>query len=119
VVVTDKVSKVCVVCDGEFIPRRSDAITCSNRCRQSAFRRHKGGGVTVIQPVKVIPGEENEPVTGTGLSVTPIRPDGSLRRKCGQCGAGLQTDPASDAPTIKVGGSWFHPECHAYRQRYR
>jgi hypothetical protein len=31
--------RVCPGCQREFLPRRSDAITCSDRCRQSFFRK--------------------------------------------------------------------------------
>jgi hypothetical protein len=33
----------CVVCGGEFVPTRSDATTCSNRCRQAAHRARRKG----------------------------------------------------------------------------
>jgi hypothetical protein len=30
--------KPCAICKKEFMPRRSDAVTCSNACRQALFR---------------------------------------------------------------------------------
>jgi predicted nucleic acid-binding Zn ribbon protein len=34
----------CIVCEQEFIPKRSDAKTCSNKCRQALHReRHREG----------------------------------------------------------------------------
>ena len=34
-------SRLCEVCKKSFVPQRSDAVTCSNACRQSLFRmRH-------------------------------------------------------------------------------
>jgi hypothetical protein len=31
-------AKLCAACQKEFMPRRSDATTCSNTCRQAVFR---------------------------------------------------------------------------------
>ena len=36
--------RACAVCGRQFVPTRSDARTCGNRCRQKLHReRHKGG----------------------------------------------------------------------------
>jgi hypothetical protein len=35
----------CEACGRLFVPTRSDAKTCSNRCRQAAHRQHKRGAV--------------------------------------------------------------------------
>jgi hypothetical protein len=38
----------CIECGRSFIPKRDDAVTCSNRCRQAQHRKHvkaAGGGV--------------------------------------------------------------------------
>jgi hypothetical protein len=33
---------VCPVCGEEFIPKREDAVCCSNACRQRAYRKREG-----------------------------------------------------------------------------
>jgi site-specific DNA recombinase len=33
--------KVCEVCGSEFVATRSDAKTCSPKCRQAAYRRRR------------------------------------------------------------------------------
>lgn len=35
----DRTDRVCAVCGKKFIPARSDALYCSNACRQSAYRQ--------------------------------------------------------------------------------
>jgi len=36
----------CIACGQMFVPKRADAVTCSNRCRQSRHRaRRKPSGV--------------------------------------------------------------------------
>jgi hypothetical protein len=30
--------RTCIVCKDDFTPERSDALTCSHRCRQKAYR---------------------------------------------------------------------------------
>jgi hypothetical protein len=40
----------CVVCNTEFVPKRSDATTCSNRCRQQLFRLKKAGLYVELPP---------------------------------------------------------------------
>jgi hypothetical protein len=37
---------VCQRCGGLFVPKRSDAVTCSNRCRQALHRQRHQQGVT-------------------------------------------------------------------------
>jgi|SRR6266498_5850606 len=32
-------TRLCALCGAAFQPKRTDALTCSNRCRQSLFRR--------------------------------------------------------------------------------
>jgi hypothetical protein len=32
----------CIVCDHEFVPKRADAQTCSNKCRQTLHRQRNG-----------------------------------------------------------------------------
>jgi len=39
----------CRVCDAALAPRRGDAKTCSNKCRQ-AFYRHRKAAVTPKRP---------------------------------------------------------------------
>jgi hypothetical protein len=34
--------KTCIICDQEFIPKRADARTCSNKCRQAWHRQRNG-----------------------------------------------------------------------------
>src|SRR5207237_6440004 len=36
----------CAVCTARLHHRRQDATTCSNRCRQAAYRRRRATGVT-------------------------------------------------------------------------
>lgn len=40
---------------------------------------------------------------------------------CAQCGGGPDTDPPTDAPTIKIGKVFVHPECRQFwtGERYR
>jgi hypothetical protein len=33
--------RTCPVCHRRFTPTRTDAVTCSNRCRQKAYRRRR------------------------------------------------------------------------------
>jgi hypothetical protein len=40
----------CAACGNEFTPKRSDAITCSNRCRQRAFRQRVVAPAATRQP---------------------------------------------------------------------
>jgi hypothetical protein len=35
-------------------------------------------------------------------------------RVCAQCGAGPSTDPPSDAPNVRSGEVWVHPECRRF-----
>jgi hypothetical protein len=35
----------CIECGRQFIPKRADAVTCSNRCRQAQHRKRERGGV--------------------------------------------------------------------------
>jgi hypothetical protein len=30
---------ICIACGESFVPKRADAVTCSNRCRQAQYRR--------------------------------------------------------------------------------
>jgi hypothetical protein len=32
---------ICIECGESFVPRRADAVTCSNRCRQAAHRKRR------------------------------------------------------------------------------
>ena len=32
--------RTCPICAAEFIPKRDDAVTCSNKCRQALYRRN-------------------------------------------------------------------------------
>ncbi len=41
---SDAVTRACAVCHGSFTPRRSDAVTCSARCRKA---RSRGAGYVV------------------------------------------------------------------------
>jgi hypothetical protein len=33
---------ICIECGNEFIPKRADAVTCSNKCRQAQHRKRVG-----------------------------------------------------------------------------
>jgi len=107
------VSKQCPVCSKVFQPRRSDAATCSNKCRQALFRQKGGRTIHVLQPISIIPDENDE----------RRPPKAVVHHSCYQCGAGIFTDPPSNEPTVTAIHAgrkiWLHPECAAYRERYR
>jgi predicted nucleic acid-binding Zn ribbon protein len=110
--VTHAVSKLCSVCGKVFQPRRKDAATCSNKCRQALFRQKGGRSIHVLRPISIIPDDGD----------VPLSPKIEVHRSCYQCGAGTFTDPPSDEPTVTAFHSgrriWLRPECAAYRDRY-
>jgi hypothetical protein len=52
------------------------------------------------------------------IALLACQPDPQV---CDQCGSGPNTNPSTDAPTVKVTRGlltiWLHPECQAYRER--
>jgi predicted nucleic acid-binding Zn ribbon protein len=38
-----RTARACLVCGQQFVPTRTDAKTCSNKCRQAVFRERRGG----------------------------------------------------------------------------
>ena len=37
----ERFTEICDGCDERFVPKRSDARTCGNRCRQRVFRERR------------------------------------------------------------------------------
>jgi hypothetical protein len=97
------------------MPRRTDAATCSNKCRQALFRQKGGRSIHLLRPVNIIPNADDDDCP------PPLKPI-EVHHNCYQCGAGKFTDPSSDEPIVTDihGGRriWLHPECAAYRKRY-
>jgi hypothetical protein len=42
-------SRMCVRCGARFVPKRTDAVTCSNRCRQAMHRMQAPAATSVIR----------------------------------------------------------------------
>ena len=49
---------ICIACGRSFVPKRADAQTCSNRCRQFLHRHERGG---VKQPLRNPPKRPGAP----------------------------------------------------------
>jgi hypothetical protein len=78
--------KTCEVCDKSFTPRRSDAKTCSDKCRQSLSRSKRKKGVTASR-VKVRAGEK----------VNTVSRDGGEVQRCALCGEPVRSKSGKTA----------------------
>lgn len=97
---------------------------CKGACNRLATEQPVASGcVTVargLATVKPMNGQEkSSPVAGLHANLERGGSASEQDRACAQCGAGLSTDPPSDAPTIEVangkGTVWLHAgRCHQF-----
>ena len=61
--VTNGGYSTCPVCRNPFVPRRSDAITCSSKCRQKAYRdRAVTDNADPLKPAGPLKAKQPKPV---------------------------------------------------------